>query len=160
MWHAGSSAGCVGFSLGVARGLSCPTACGILLPGSRTELLSLQWKADSEPLDHQGSPYTFLKQGINLALNYLVASTKRETWSITWFGVFLSSKNLLKKSIEFRENILIYPHRKTYEHPGQSFITKVWSGHKGLDLEINNKNLSGQVHTRTAKTSTIDFALS
>ena len=71
--------GCVGFPLGAACGLSCPTARGILLPRPRTELSSLHWKAGSEPLDHQGSPYTFLKQGINLALNYLVVSTKRET---------------------------------------------------------------------------------
>ena len=30
--HAGPSAGCGGFSLAAACGLSCPTACGVLLP--------------------------------------------------------------------------------------------------------------------------------
>ena len=62
----------------VVHGLTCPLACGIF-PDQGSTLYPVHMQADSEPLDHQGSPYTFLKQGINLALNYLVASTKRET---------------------------------------------------------------------------------
>ena len=40
----------------VARGVSCPMACGILVPRPGIELTSPYCKADSQPLDHQGSP--------------------------------------------------------------------------------------------------------
>ena len=40
----------------VAQGLSCLAACGILVPRPRIEPTSLHCKADSEPLEHQGSP--------------------------------------------------------------------------------------------------------
>ena len=37
-------------------------ACGSLAPGSQTDLCSLHWKAESQPLDHRvsPSPWTFL----------------------------------------------------------------------------------------------------
>ena len=37
-------------------GLSCPAACGILVPDQGLKPHPLHWKADSLPLDHQGSP--------------------------------------------------------------------------------------------------------
>ena len=43
-------------SVVVAHGLGCPAACGILVPRPRIKHASLHWKADSLPLDHQGSP--------------------------------------------------------------------------------------------------------
>ena len=48
-------------SVVVARGLSGPTACGILVPRTGIEpTFPLHWKADSLPLDHQGSPARFV----------------------------------------------------------------------------------------------------
>ena len=47
-------------SIVVVRGLSCPVACGILVSQPGVELHPLHWKADSLPLDHQGSPYFYL----------------------------------------------------------------------------------------------------
>ena len=41
-------------SVVVTRGLSCPTACGILVPRPGIEPTSLHWKVDSLPLGHQG----------------------------------------------------------------------------------------------------------
>ena len=50
-----------GASLAVVHQLNCPTACGILYPPPRMELLCPpQWKMDSWPLDHQGNPRTLL----------------------------------------------------------------------------------------------------
>ena len=43
-------------SVVAAHGLSCPTACGILVPLQGSNPCPLHWKADSQPLDHQGSP--------------------------------------------------------------------------------------------------------
>ena len=45
-------------SLVVVHSLSCPVTCGILVPQPVIEPSSLHWKADSYPLDHQGSPCT------------------------------------------------------------------------------------------------------
>ena len=42
-------------SLVVAHGLSGPTTCGVF-PDQGWNLCPLPWQADSEPLDHQGSP--------------------------------------------------------------------------------------------------------
>ena len=42
-------------SVVVADGLSCPEACGIFLEQG-SNLYPLHWQADSEPLNHQGSP--------------------------------------------------------------------------------------------------------
>ena len=50
--------GCVGFS-SVAHGLSGSVACGIFLD-QRSNPCPLHWRADSQPLDHQRSPYTLL----------------------------------------------------------------------------------------------------
>ena len=36
--------------------LSCPAACGSQFPNQGSNLRPLHWKADSLPLDHQGSP--------------------------------------------------------------------------------------------------------
>ena len=41
----------------VESGLSCPAACGILVPWPGINLSPLRWKADSYPLDHQRSPW-------------------------------------------------------------------------------------------------------
>ena len=43
----------------VVRRLYCPKACRILVPqrGMDPESCPLHWKADSLPLDHQGSPF-------------------------------------------------------------------------------------------------------
>ena len=46
-------------SVVVAHGLSCSTACGIF-PDQGSNLCPLHWQADSQPLRHQGSPYSFL----------------------------------------------------------------------------------------------------
>ena len=49
-----------GYSPGVEYGLSCPEACGIFLDQG-SDWCPLHCKADSSPLDHQGSPqYCFL----------------------------------------------------------------------------------------------------
>ena len=42
-------------SVVVARGLSCPMTCGVF-PDQGLNLCPLPWQADSEPLDHRGSP--------------------------------------------------------------------------------------------------------
>ena len=42
-------------SCGICR-LTCPTAFEILVPSLGIEPRPLHWKADSQPLDHQGSP--------------------------------------------------------------------------------------------------------
>ena len=47
-------------SLVEAHRLSCPSACGILVPGPGIEPTSPHWEADSLPLDHQGSPQMLL----------------------------------------------------------------------------------------------------
>ena len=44
-------------SVVVTHGLSCPTACGIL-PDQGSNPCLLHWQADSQPLDHQGTPWT------------------------------------------------------------------------------------------------------
>ena len=46
-------------SVGVAHGLSCSAACGIL-PDQDSNPCPLHWQADSQPLHHQGSPYFIL----------------------------------------------------------------------------------------------------
>ena len=46
---------CVSSVVAACR-LSCPMACGILVPRPGIEPASLHWKVDSLPLDHQGSP--------------------------------------------------------------------------------------------------------
>ena len=46
-------------SAAVAYRLSCPAACGIF-PDQRLNPCLLHWQADSQPLDHQGSPGFFL----------------------------------------------------------------------------------------------------
>ena len=72
-----SSSRCVGLSLSrplllrstgcrragsvvVAHGLSCSAACGIF-PDQGSNLCSLHWQADSQPLCHQGSPMHLLE---------------------------------------------------------------------------------------------------
>ena len=58
LWGTGSR--CAG-SAAVARGPSCPTACGIF-PDQGSNPCSLHYQADSQPLRHQGSPgVNFLK---------------------------------------------------------------------------------------------------
>ena len=52
--------GCVD-SVDVARGLSCPAACGILLD-QRSNPCPLHWQLDSYPLDHQESPMGLFKR--------------------------------------------------------------------------------------------------
>ena len=47
-------------SVVVVCGLSCPAACGILVPDQESNLCPLPWKVDSLPLDHQGSPENVL----------------------------------------------------------------------------------------------------
>ena len=44
-------------SVVVAHGLSCSAACGIF-PDQGPNLCPLHWQADSQPLRHQGSPYS------------------------------------------------------------------------------------------------------
>ena len=46
-------------SAAMACGLSCPAACGIF-PDQRLNPCLLHWQADSQTLDHQGSPGFFL----------------------------------------------------------------------------------------------------
>ena len=43
-------------SVAVLHGLGCPVARGIFLD-QRSNLCSLHWQVDSQPLDHQGSPF-------------------------------------------------------------------------------------------------------
>ena len=43
-------------------GFSCPRACGHLVPTQGSNQHSLHWKADSQPLNHQGSPRNGLKK--------------------------------------------------------------------------------------------------
>ena len=59
-------------SVVVARGLSCPMACGILVPGQGSYPHPLHWKADSLPLDHPGSPETmrFLNEWCGLSVTF------------------------------------------------------------------------------------------
>ena len=44
------------WSIIVAHGISCPVACGIF-PDQGLNLCTLHWQVDSQPLDHQRSPY-------------------------------------------------------------------------------------------------------
>ena len=44
----------------VACGCHCPAACGIF-PDQGSNLCSLHWQADSQPLDSQGSPRTCIR---------------------------------------------------------------------------------------------------
>ena len=44
-----------------ACGFSCPASCGSLVPPARIEPMSQHWKVDSQPLDHQGSPWSKLR---------------------------------------------------------------------------------------------------
>ena len=39
--------------------LSCPSACGILVPNQGSNLICLHWKVDSPPLDHHGRLYHY-----------------------------------------------------------------------------------------------------
>ena len=56
LWSTGSRrAG----SVIVAHGSSCSAACGIF-PDQGSNPCPLLWQADSQPLRHQGSPYTFI----------------------------------------------------------------------------------------------------
>ena len=48
-------------SLVAVHGLSCSAACGILFPNQGLNLHPLYCKADSLPLDHQGSPWYIFK---------------------------------------------------------------------------------------------------
>ena len=61
-------------SVVVVRGLSCPAACGILIPwpGIRP-VHPMHCKADSLPLDHQGSPW--------YSIFYYSCSSRNETVS-------------------------------------------------------------------------------
>ena len=43
-------------SVGAVCHLSCPAAWGVLVPKQGWSLCGLHWKADSQPLDSQGSP--------------------------------------------------------------------------------------------------------
>ena len=43
-------------SIAAAHGLSCPTACGIPVPRPGLNPRPPHWKADSQPLEHRGSP--------------------------------------------------------------------------------------------------------
>ena len=47
-------------SVVVAHGPSCSAACGIF-PDQGSNPCPLHWQADSQPLSHQGSPWSFLK---------------------------------------------------------------------------------------------------
>ena len=47
-------------SVVVAHGPSCSAACGIL-PDQGSNPCPLHWQADSQPLSHQGSPFTHLR---------------------------------------------------------------------------------------------------
>ena len=51
-WSLGST---VRPSVVVAHGLSCSVACGIF-PDQGSNPYPLHWQADSQPLDHEGSP--------------------------------------------------------------------------------------------------------
>ena len=53
------------WSEGEACGLGCPAACGVLVPIQRSKPHPLHWKANSQPLDHQGSPWPFEKFSVN-----------------------------------------------------------------------------------------------
>ena len=74
----------------VAHGPSCSAACGIF-PDQGSNLCPLHWQADSQPLRHQGSPWTFsycvwyslislLCMGLNLK-NLLCLSLSTFLWS-------------------------------------------------------------------------------
>ena len=55
-------------SVVVAQGLSLPKACGIV-PGQGSNPRTPIWQADSQPLDHWGSPsWTFVKLQVQLVL--------------------------------------------------------------------------------------------
>ena len=85
-----SSSWCVGLSLSwplllrstgsrhagsviVAHGPSCSAACGIL-PDQGSNLCSLHWQADSQPLPHQGSP---------MLLFYVLVFWPRGMWDLS-----------------------------------------------------------------------------
>jgi len=74
LWHMGSSlhhldpslghrlSSCDGGSAVAVHGLSCPAACGILVPWSGIELTSSALQSGFLPLDHQGSPSSGSRQ--------------------------------------------------------------------------------------------------
>lgn len=67
---------------GLLRGLSCSAACGILFPNQGLNLHPLYCKADSLPLDHQGSPLDLRKQNDSCRLKQFAkpdATLKRKS---------------------------------------------------------------------------------
>ena len=61
-----TSSRCAG-SVVVAHGPSCSTACGIF-PDQGLNPCPLHWQADSQPLRHQGSPYSVIFNFVSLPL--------------------------------------------------------------------------------------------
>ena len=71
LWHWGSLLRCTAFFSCSIRaplvvavvscgGVSCPSACGILVPQPRIDLSPLHWKANSQSLDPQGESPSIL----------------------------------------------------------------------------------------------------
>ena len=59
LWHTGSRLHTG--SVVAAHGFSCPQHVGSEIPNQELNLHPLHCKADSQPLDHQGSPFVFIK---------------------------------------------------------------------------------------------------
>ena len=66
-------------SVVVAHGPSCSAACGIF-PDQGSNPCPLRWQADSQPLRHQGSPWTLL---VLKDVRQFLRSCDRISWHVT-----------------------------------------------------------------------------
>ena len=60
-----------------AHGLSCPATYGVF-PDWGLNLCPLHWQEDSQPLDHQGSPFFFFSQPCCMVCGILVPQPRSE----------------------------------------------------------------------------------
>ena len=74
-------------SVAVAHGPSCSAACGIL-PDQGSNPCPLHWQADSQPLRHQGSPYTFFNSLTDGTFGNWQTNNCNPTF---WIFLFISS---------------------------------------------------------------------
>ena len=73
-------------SLVVAHRLSCPAACGILVPDQGSYSHPLQYKMDSWPLDHQRSPWCYFSYSRkqNALETEMATHSSILAWEIPW----------------------------------------------------------------------------
>ena len=113
-------------SVVVAQGLSCSAACGIF-PNQGSNPCPLHWQADSQPLRHQGRPYTYFLQGIGM-----------RTFSMWFLLIFLSRISCNKRTATGTT--------KVSNHSLPLFTHQNSKQSISRDVEINGGNFSLMVH--------------